>query len=1224
MGTSLTGKNISASYLGLLKTTDNAIIGSTAKRLTDGGGTDSPLYLSTTQLGIGVSPMTKLHVQGTDVTSSPSAEQLIVAENNGNTAIGIFSSLTGQGSIDFGDSADNNAGRILYEHNDNALRFSTNGSSKMSILSDGKIGIGTSTVSSSAFMEIKGVGSLSTAIVKLMPSDASSTTALYNASDGGDNGMSQYGTVSGDTILQHIASSGELKLRVNGTTGLTMNQSQNIKLDAYGSGTITGTATQRLGVDSSGNVIEIPIGAGAVDGSGTANTVTMWSDTDTITDAPITISGNNSTFSGDVFISQSNTDAVPTNNLSGDELLNISNTDNSGVYSALKFRTRTSGAAHSLVGLRMDSVYTDAKFFIRLRNAGLTSQEVFNVGNTGATFAGSVSVSDGVQKSKFETNGNDLYLVANSGQTNVSPNFVFKSSVSGGTINEKMRLDSSGRLGIGLTPTTVNLEVKSIQDSSFDEGIGVVRSNSSQTGYINMVGGAMNINAPNAIPIKFRDGGNTNLTIGGDGNATFAGDVTIGSTTGISASTKLAVSDTNGAGLEVIPQTSNDRVTLLSYDRNASTYQTLDTDSSDVHFNISGSERMRLDSSGNLLVGKTSNTLATAGAKLGTGGSNFTRDSAEVVFVNRTTDDGSAITIAKDGTSVGVIGTQNWGIGTASPTNSLNYNTLDIRGTSGAQIILGRTAMDFFLYSTSTSSHLGSSTGQALVFHTNSTGVANERLRITSGGKVGISTTNAIMPLTIKGDVSRNAIAIFNSGSGTEEGILYWYSSDETTIRAGISGNENGLDFKTGSSATNRMRITSAGNVGIGTTSPNIYSLTDATNILSVQATGSNKGGIIDISASGTGYSGINLGNETIRRGGIYTLDGSSLVFYTNATNSGTSLSERMRITSGGDVDITGGGILKGMSHLELKNNGGSDGTATSPRLYSPASGTLAFSANGSERMRIDSSGNLGLGTSSPLYKLHVEDSGDSEIVTRTTSNTDSAYFVTWNNNASSGNNMQIRSYGQGETGTVLGNSISKANMIWSSGASLMAIGNISSTPLIFGTGNTERMRIASSGDVLIGTTSTSVSNNGFVHFSTGRFSCTQTSEVVGIINRRGTDGEAIRFLKADTDVGSIDVTTTATTYNTSSDYRLKEDLQDFNALEIASKIKMYDFKWKADDSRSYGVMAHELQEVLPQAVSGEKDAEEMQSVDYSKLVPILLKSIQELEARVKELEKEI
>jgi hypothetical protein len=103
--------------------------------------------------------------------------------------------------------------------------------------------------------------------------------------------------------------------------------------------------------------------------------------------------------------------------------------------------------------------------------------------------------------------------------------------------------------------------------------------------------------------------------------------------------------------------------------------------------------------------------------------------------------------------------------------------------------------------------------------------------------------------------------------------------------------------------------------------------------------------------------------------------------------------------------------------------------------------------------------------------------------------------------------------------------------------------------------------------------------------------------------------------------VGQISTSGSATAYNTSSDYRLKEDLQDFNGLDKVSKISVYDFKWKEYDSRAYGVLAHELEEVLPQAVNGEKDAEEMQSVDYSKLVPVLLKSIQELEARVKELE---
>jgi len=99
--------------------------------------------------------------------------------------------------------------------------------------------------------------------------------------------------------------------------------------------------------------------------------------------------------------------------------------------------------------------------------------------------------------------------------------------------------------------------------------------------------------------------------------------------------------------------------------------------------------------------------------------------------------------------------------------------------------------------------------------------------------------------------------------------------------------------------------------------------------------------------------------------------------------------------------------------------------------------------------------------------------------------------------------------------------------------------------------------------------------------------------------------------------VGTITTSGSATTYNTSSDYRLKEDLQDFGGLDMISKIPVYDFKWKTDESRTYGVMAHELQEVLPDAVRGEKDAEEMQGVDYSKIVPLLIKSIQELKSEI-------
>ena len=166
----------------------------------------------------------------------------------------------------------------------------------------------------------------------------------------------------------------------------------------------------------------------------------------------------------------------------------------------------------------------------------------------------------------------------------------------------------------------------------------------------------------------------------------------------------------------------------------------------------------------------------------------------------------------------------------------------------------------------------------------------------------------------------------------------------------------------------------------------------------------------------------------------------------------------------------------------------------------------------------------------------------------------------------------------------------------------------------------TEKMRITSDGNLVVG--GTSIGANGSLTFTT---SASGGSNGAGriLFNRATTTASSnvIEFNNAGTASGSISYTNTATTFATSSDYRLKEDLQDFNGLELVSNIKVYDFKWKPDDMRGYGVMAHELQEIIPQAVVGEKDGEQMQQADYSKIVPVLLKSIQELEARVKELE---
>jgi hypothetical protein len=93
-----------------------------------------------------------------------------------------------------------------------------------------------------------------------------------------------------------------------------------------------------------------------------------------------------------------------------------------------------------------------------------------------------------------------------------------------------------------------------------------------------------------------------------------------------------------------------------------------------------------------------------------------------------------------------------------------------------------------------------------------------------------------------------------------------------------------------------------------------------------------------------------------------------------------------------------------------------------------------------------------------------------------------------------------------------------------------------------------------------------------------------------------------------------------ASAFNTRSDYRLKEDLKEFSGLSLVANMKVYDFKWKENEERNYGFMAHELQEVVPYVVTGTKDGmfedePQIQGMDASKLVPVLVKSIQELKS---------
>jgi hypothetical protein len=247
--------------------------------------------------------------------------------------------------------------------------------------------------------------------------------------------------------------------------------------------------------------------------------------------------------------------------------------------------------------------------------------------------------------------------------------------------------------------------------------------------------------------------------------------------------------------------------------------------------------------------------------------------------------------------------------------------------------------------------------------------------------------------------------------------------------------------------------------------------------------------------------------------------------------------------------------------------------TGTGTTNYIPKfTGTRAISNS----LIYDNGTNVGIGTTSPTAKFQV-DGGYVSITSGAVSS------VGWQSN-----------------GLNFTTAASIYNGIYSPSDSVISAA----------TSGSERMRITSGGNVGIGTTSPNY-----------KLSVLSPNNVTWIEDTSGASGAVFALFSApgNTGIGSIARvgTTSAIAYNSTSDYRLKEDLKEVNGLDKISKIKIYDFKWKNHTDRMDGVVAHELQEVVPYAVTGEKDGEQMQSVDYSKLVPILVQATQELKAEI-------
>ena len=160
-----------------------------------------------------------------------------------------------------------------------------------------------------------------------------------------------------------------------------------------------------------------------------------------------------------------------------------------------------------------------------------------------------------------------------------------------------------------------------------------------------------------------------------------------------------------------------------------------------------------------------------------------------------------------------------------------------------------------------------------------------------------------------------------------------------------------------------------------------------------------------------------------------------------------------------------------------------------------------------------------------------------------------------------------------------------------------------------------------------MGKTATDVTTAGTQLESTGTVGITRDSATNLILNRKTSDGTIVSIRRDNTEVGSISATTTLTSYNVTSDYRLKENIAPMTgALAKVAQLKPVTYKWKLNGSDGQGFIAHELAEVVPDCVTGEKDAidedgkPQYQAMDTSHLVATLVSAIQEQQALIESL----
>jgi hypothetical protein len=722
------------------------------------------------------------------------------------------------------------------------------------------------------------------------------------------------------------------------------------------------------------------------------------------------------------------------------------------------------------------------------------------------------------------------------------------------------------------------------------------------------------------------------------------------------------------------------------------------TSGESMQFHTGGSQRVTIDASGNVGIGISSpsaklhvvetNTNTIVGKiKSSTSASYLSfEDNSTTAGQVRVGAIGNEFVINAGGaTAVRIDSNQNVGIGTTSPSYKLHTS-----GSDAIQAWFQSTHADTcqIQLSTATTNSFARITNNAgtLIYESDITGDnassghqfkvdGSERMRIDSSGHMFVGSSSYTGNTTGSGSGFYNAgdgmicfasgqstPAIFNRTSadgkvieirrdGTTVGSIgangsYPYIGSHGTSGKGLkitdallpatnSGGFNDADVNLGASNVRWKDLYLSGtayvatSVGIGTSSPSkklhVYNtasadvaLLESTQVFSTLAF-----------KSSTNASTVTIG-----------IDGAGNASFENKLSSGnmtfvTNGSERMRIDSSGRLMVgqtsayapSGSGVSMGTfqessdsrTNLVVSNQNSGSSAGSSIVLASHGSdyiienqgsgkgGALTFTRGTTEHVRLDSSGKVGIGTASGTGSLHVttKDSNGSDV-----------YYVAQNTTSNRLAGYKIFDE-SGNTGGVFQ---------YDNGGNALNIGTAINTHFSFNTNNTERMRIDTSGNLLVGATSFGYSGSqDAIQLGGGEGR-------IDIENNTTSTQYVVSFYNPNGNVGKITTSGSSTNYDTSSDYRLKENVDyDFNALDRVTQLKPARFNFIADEDTTVdGFLAHEVQDIVPEAITGEKDAvddegnPEYQGIDQSKLVPLLTKAIQEQQEQIEALQSEI